>query len=58
MQIGQIMHTTPLPWKGDGAMAGVMLAPVAFGMLTVLGAVILLIIYLAMQVCRLIIKSL
>lgn len=50
VQIGQMMHTTPLPWKGDGSMAGVMLAPVAFAMLTVLGAVILLVIYVIMQV--------
>lgn len=50
MQIGQIMHTTLVPWRVDRSMAGVMLAPVLFAMLTLLCAVILIAIYLLMQV--------
>ena len=50
LQIGQIMHTTPKPWKVDGSMAGNMLAPVLFAMLIVLASFILLAIYLVLQV--------
>ena len=50
LQIGQIMHTTPLPWRMDESVAGIMLAPVLFAMLTLLCAVILLALYLILQV--------
>lgn len=50
MQIGQIMYTTPLPWRTDESVAGTMLAPVLFAMLTLLSAVILLALYLILQV--------
>ncbi|EIE26948.1 hypothetical protein COCSUDRAFT_39894 [Coccomyxa subellipsoidea C-169] len=49
IQIGQIMHTTPLPWRTDESVAGIMLAPVLFAMLTLLCAVILLALYLILQ---------
>ncbi|CAL8468938.1 g8479 [Coccomyxa elongata] len=50
IQIGQIMHTTPKPWRVDGSMAGNMLAPVLFAMLIVLASVVLLALYLVLQV--------
>ena len=49
-QIGQIMYTIPLPWKTDESVAGIMLAPVLFAMLTLMSAVILLALYLTLQV--------
>ncbi len=53
LQIGQIMHTNPKPWRVDASMAGTMLAPVLFAMLIVLASVILLALYLVLQVRRL-----
>jgi hypothetical protein len=50
MQIGQIMYITPLPWRTDESVAGIMLAPVLFAMLTLLSTVILLALYLILQV--------
>ncbi|BDA43063.1 probable transmembrane protein 45B at N-terminal half [Coccomyxa sp. Obi] len=49
IQIGQIMHTTPKPWKVDASMAGIMLAPVLFAMLIVLASVLLFALYLVLQ---------
>ena len=50
LQIGNMMYTEGSPWKADGGAAGAMLAPVAFAMLALLGAVVLLAVFLAMQV--------
>ena len=49
-QIGQIMHTDGSPWRLDGSMGGVMLVPVAFAMIVLLGAAVLLTLFLALQV--------
>ena len=50
LQIGRMMYMEGSPWKADGGAAGAMLAPVAFAMLALLGAVVLLALFLALQV--------
>ena len=50
MQIGHMLYSGILPWLVYDGRAGAMLAPVIFAMLTVLGAVVLLAIFVATQV--------
>ncbi len=44
------MHTDGSPWRLDGSMGGAMLVPVAFAMIVLLGAAVLLTLFLALQV--------
>lgn len=49
MQIGHLLYSGIMPWLVADGTAGTMLAPVVFAMLMLLGAVILLVLYVATQ---------
>ena len=49
VQIGHILYSGIMPWLVYDGTAGAMLAPVIFAMLVLLGAVILLTIFIATQ---------
>ena len=49
MQIGHILYSGIMPWLVYDGTAGTMLAPVIFAMLVLLGAVLLLTIFVATQ---------
>ena len=49
MQIGHILYSGIMPWLVADGTAGTMVAPIVFAMLMLLGAVILLALYVATQ---------